>query len=79
MSNRTERAKEILEVAESLARRRGYNGFGLQFDGSSIEHAQRIVANLQGALLIARSLRSSEVFDSTASALVASYRANPSR
>ena len=51
----------------------------LQFEGPSIEHAQRIVANLQGALLVARSLRSSEVFESTESVLVASYRANPPR
>ena len=27
MSNSTERAREILEIAETLVRRRGYNGF----------------------------------------------------
>lgn len=48
----------------------------LQFPGTPIQHAHLIVTNLQGALLVAKSLGSTQPFDSTASVLIATYQAD---
>lgn len=49
----------------------------LQFNGQAIEHARLIVANLQGALLVSKSLKSLGRMTAIASNLVESYKANP--
>ena len=46
----------------------------LSFNGSAVEHGRLIVANLQGALLIAKSLGSTERLAGIASNLVEVYR-----
>ena len=46
----------------------------LQFSGPPLHHAHHIVSNLQGALLLAKSLGSAQPFASSASILIESYQ-----
>ena len=50
----------------------------LRFSGPPMQHAHLIVTNLQGALLLAKSLGSPEPFHSSASVLIETYRIDAS-